>query len=64
MDTPRFTSTGVRDTGLDRTLTKISKKVYFLGGKLWRLSYFVEAIGNNSEQFIRALCTNSAQSDG
>jgi len=30
------------------------KKRYFWGGKLWTQSYFVETIGNASEDVIRA----------
>ena len=34
------------------------KKQYFWGGKLWTQSYFVETIGNASEEVIRAYVRN------
>jgi putative transposase len=34
------------------------RKQYFLGGKLWTQSYFVETIGNANEDVIRAYVQN------
>ena len=34
------------------------KQHYFLGGKLWTQSYFVEMIGNATEEVIRAYVQN------
>ena len=34
------------------------KKKYFWGGKLWTQSFFVETIGNASEEVIRAYVQN------
>ncbi|MBL4680796.1 MAG: IS200/IS605 family transposase [Pseudomonadales bacterium] len=39
------------------------KRRHFWGDKVWARSYFVETIGNSSEEFIRALCVRSALSD-
>ena len=37
------------------------KKKYFWGGKLWTQSYFVETVGNASEDVIRAYVKNQLQ---